>query len=123
MFKKIFILILIFAAVIVFYKLNSIEANKGDYKIININIYKNTPVWELALAVKKQNIRSIEKIVKNTNTISDKVSTVSDKKLRLPVITTPNNFNPDWSKITIKALIPNLSLIFILEKTYKKKHD
>jgi ankyrin repeat protein len=65
MFKKIFILILIFATVIVFYKLNSIEANKGDYKITNINIYKNTPVWELTLAVKNQNIRSIERIVKN----------------------------------------------------------
>jgi ankyrin repeat protein len=65
MYKKIFIFILIFVAVIVFYKLNSIEAKKGDYKITNINIYKNTPVWELALAVKKQNIRSIERIVKN----------------------------------------------------------
>ncbi|KON27622.1 hypothetical protein AC481_04380 [miscellaneous Crenarchaeota group archaeon SMTZ-80] len=65
----------------------------------------------------------MEKIVKNANTISDKVSTVSDKKLKLPVIKTPNNFKPDWSKITIKALIPNLSLIFILEKAYKKQID
>jgi hypothetical protein len=65
----------------------------------------------------------MEKIVKNTNTISDRVSTVSDKKLRLPVIITPNNFKADWSRITIKALIPNLSLIFILEKVYKKQND
>jgi len=65
----------------------------------------------------------MEKIVKNANTISDKVSTVSDKKLKLPVIITPINFKPDWSNITIKALIPNLSLIFILQKIYKKQYD
>jgi len=35
-----------------------------EYKITSINIYKGTPAWDLALAVKNQNISKIEKIVK-----------------------------------------------------------
>ncbi|WP_316503189.1 ankyrin repeat domain-containing protein [Paenibacillus sp. CGMCC 1.18879] len=37
----------------------------GEYEITNINIYKNTPVWELALAVKSQKAKAIERIAKN----------------------------------------------------------
>lgn len=38
--------------------------SKGEYRIIDIRIYKNTPAWKLALAVKSQNTKSIEKIAK-----------------------------------------------------------
>lgn len=37
---------------------------KGEYKIVNINIFKDTPIWELALAVKEQKTWTIKKIVK-----------------------------------------------------------
>lgn len=36
----------------------------GEYTITNINIYKGTPVWELAMAVKNQNTKAIERITK-----------------------------------------------------------
>jgi len=48
-----------------FYLLFSKVIYKGDYEINSINIYKNTPVWKLALAVKDQRIKAIEKIVKD----------------------------------------------------------
>ncbi|MCR8964112.1 ankyrin repeat domain-containing protein [Brevibacillus halotolerans] len=35
-----------------------------EHKITNINIYKETPAWNLALAVRDQNIKVIEKIAK-----------------------------------------------------------
>lgn len=35
------------------------------YVITDINIYKDTPVWELALAVKKQKVKTIEQIAKD----------------------------------------------------------
>lgn len=38
------------------------ESSKGGYEITNINIYKDAPVWELALAVKDQKTSTIEKI-------------------------------------------------------------
>lgn len=41
--------------------------DKGDYKINDIRVYKNTPVWELALAVKGQKKFKIEKIVKKNS--------------------------------------------------------
>ncbi len=41
------------------------EGAKGDYKMTNINIFKDTPVWELAVAVKEQNTAAIEKIAKD----------------------------------------------------------
>ena len=47
------------------YQLNIKAAGKGEYKITDIRIYKDTPAWELALAVKKQNIRKIERLVRN----------------------------------------------------------
>ncbi len=45
-------------------QLNGLETKKGDYKITNIKIYKNTSAWELALAVKDQDTALIEKIAK-----------------------------------------------------------
>ncbi|AJQ29488.1 ankyrin repeat domain-containing protein [Pelosinus fermentans] len=41
------------------------EGAKGEYKMTNINIFKDTPVWELAIAVKEQKTAAIEKIVKD----------------------------------------------------------
>ncbi len=41
------------------------EGAKGDYKMTNINIFKDTPVWELAVAVKEQKVAAIEKIAKD----------------------------------------------------------
>lgn len=43
---------------------NSISTNEGEYQINNINIYKNTPVWELAKAVKSENRKKIAEITK-----------------------------------------------------------
>lgn len=44
----------------------SIQAdNKMDIEMDNILIYKNTPAWELAQAVKSQNTGEIEKIIKS----------------------------------------------------------
>lgn len=36
----------------------------GEYRVTNINIYRDTPAWELALAVKGQNTKKIERIAK-----------------------------------------------------------
>lgn len=41
------------------------ETYKEEYKITNINIFKDSPVWELALAVKGEKTGTIEKIAKN----------------------------------------------------------
>lgn len=46
-------------------QIDDISAEKGEYKITNINIFKDTPVWELAVAVRDQKTETIEKIVKN----------------------------------------------------------
>jgi len=54
-----------FVVIICFYNLNSKAMNKGGYEITDINIFKDTPVWDLALAVKNQNTGNIEKIAKN----------------------------------------------------------
>jgi ankyrin repeat protein len=40
-------------------------AENGKFEISNINIYRGTPAWELALAVKDENTNKIEKIAKN----------------------------------------------------------
>ncbi|MCY6958026.1 ankyrin repeat domain-containing protein [Clostridium brassicae] len=67
--KKIIIFIIpIFIIITCFYYLrNKITEthNKGEYKITSINIYKNTPAWELALAVKNEKTSTIEKIAKD----------------------------------------------------------
>ena len=53
----------LFIALLCFHQF-SIEADdKEGYKITDIRIYKDTPAWELALAVKRQRIRDIMKIV------------------------------------------------------------
>jgi hypothetical protein len=41
------------------------ESAKGEYKMTNINIFKDTPVWELAIAVKEQKTAAIEKLAKD----------------------------------------------------------
>lgn len=43
---------------------NNTVLSKSEYKITDIRIYKDTPVWKLALAVKRQDAGSIEKIIK-----------------------------------------------------------
>ena len=62
--KKIIIAIVAFAAVLSFNQLSNIALSKGEYIITDIRIYKNTPAWKLALAVRSQNIGSIERIAK-----------------------------------------------------------
>jgi hypothetical protein len=59
------IIISIFTVILCFFQLNSKATNQEDYEITDIRIYKNTYVWELALAVKDQKTGTIEKIVKN----------------------------------------------------------
>jgi hypothetical protein len=63
--KRIILILSIFAVIIGIFQLNSKATSKGEYKIIDINIYKDTPVWELALAVKGQNTKEIERIAKS----------------------------------------------------------
>jgi hypothetical protein len=67
--KVIFILQIIFIMAITLVlsscELISNVAGQGEYKVTNISIYKNTPAWELALAVKGQKTKTIEKIVKD----------------------------------------------------------
>jgi hypothetical protein len=63
--KKITFILLIFAVLLCIYQLNIKAARKGVYKITDIRIYKNTPVWKLALAVKAQNTGRVERIAKN----------------------------------------------------------
>jgi len=62
--RLIFFLLLVLVSIFI-YQLNIKAAGKGEYKITDIRIYKDTPAWELALAVKKQNIRKIERLVRN----------------------------------------------------------
>lgn len=70
--KKILLIILIFVAILCSYYTisrafnyeNSKITNK-EYKIYNIEIYKDTPVWELAVAVRDEKTKTIEKIVKD----------------------------------------------------------
>ncbi|WP_300386720.1 ankyrin repeat domain-containing protein [Clostridium sp.] len=44
---------------------NSKTIDNREYEITNINIYKDTPAWELALAVRDQKVATIKKIIKN----------------------------------------------------------
>jgi len=62
--KMTYTLLLVLVSIFI-YQLNIKAAGKGEYKITDIRIYKDTPAWELALAVKKQNIRKIERLVRN----------------------------------------------------------
>ncbi|NLY74261.1 MAG: ankyrin repeat domain-containing protein [Firmicutes bacterium] len=63
--KRIKTILLIITASLGIYQMNnSVYAVEG-YEILKVHIYKNTPAWELALAVKRQNVKKIEKIIKN----------------------------------------------------------
>ncbi|MBG9734184.1 ankyrin repeat domain-containing protein [Paenibacillus alvei] len=69
--KLIILAILLIAVIVIPLKLISPQfqgswdkEKEGGYKRTSINIYKNTPVYELALAVKAQNTNKIEKISK-----------------------------------------------------------
>ena len=42
-----------------------------EYRIIDIEIYKNTPAWELAKAVKKQDVKKIAQIAEETPKLLD----------------------------------------------------
>lgn len=68
--KKVILLISILAVMICLY-FNSKAANKGDYKITNINIYRDTPVWELALAVRDQDMDRIRRILREKPNLID----------------------------------------------------
>ncbi|TCL53578.1 ankyrin repeat protein [Hydrogenispora ethanolica] len=64
--KKIIVILSIFAVILCLYQLNNSKAaNKEGYEIFDIRIYKDTPAWELALAVKDQNTGKIERIAKS----------------------------------------------------------
>ncbi len=65
--KKIITIILVITFPLIFSSchFNGISGEKSGYRINNIKIYKDTPVWELALAVKNQNIDVIEKKAKD----------------------------------------------------------
>ena len=62
--KRIILILSTFAVGLCLFQINSKAVNKEGYKIIDINIYKDNPVWELALAVKNQSAGSIERIAK-----------------------------------------------------------
>ncbi len=71
--KTIFIVFIIitFSVILLSCRLQGKEMDKGEYEITSINIYKDTPVWELALAVKDQKVKDIEKIAKNEPNLLD----------------------------------------------------
>ncbi len=62
--KKVGIILSILAVILCFSQLNTQAVNQEGYPIWDINIYQNTPAWDLALAVKGQNSSKIAKIVK-----------------------------------------------------------
>lgn len=57
--------LLFLSVLLCFLQLNIKAAGKEGYEITDIRIYKDTPAWELALAVKNQDARGIERIAKN----------------------------------------------------------
>jgi hypothetical protein len=61
------IAVLVIAADAIYAKLKNLDGgnNEDGYKKTSINIYKNTPAWDLALAVKDQSTKNIQKIAKN----------------------------------------------------------
>lgn len=71
--KKVILVILVFIVIVCSYY-TTIKAsnyvinkiiNRGEYMISNINIYKDTPAWELALAVRDEKTKTIEKVTKD----------------------------------------------------------
>ncbi|MHB0936081.1 MAG: ankyrin repeat domain-containing protein, partial [Armatimonadota bacterium] len=61
--KAVFTVIVIVAVITVGGLLKDWLFNGGNSKIYYLGIWKNTPAWNLALAVKHQNVRTIKKIV------------------------------------------------------------
>jgi ankyrin repeat protein len=59
------ILLIIITASVCIYQMNNRAYAVEGYEILKVHIYKNTPAQELALAVKRQNIKRIEKIIRN----------------------------------------------------------
>src|SRR5471030_3301290 len=43
----------------------SSKADRSKYIITNVNIYRDTPAWDLAIAVRDEDTNAIEKIVKD----------------------------------------------------------
>ena len=64
--KKLILILVVLATAVAVSSCSLIgEASSDrDYKIVHLNIYKDTPAWKLALAVKKQDTRKIEKLIK-----------------------------------------------------------
>lgn len=80
--------IIIFPIILSACQFNGGITDNGEYKITNINIYRDTPVWELALAVKKQRIKTIEKIAKENPELLDYQEPTYDTTLLLWAIGT-----------------------------------
>lgn len=64
-------LFITFSVILSSCQFNDKETEKMEYKITNINIFKDTPVWELVLAVRDQEVDTIEKIAKNEPKLLD----------------------------------------------------
>lgn len=65
--KGLIFFILISIGIILFVEASS----NGENRITNINIYRNTPAWKLAKAVKSENTTKIEKIAKRNPELLD----------------------------------------------------
>lgn len=63
--NKIKTVLLIMGVLLGICQMNTKVYGMEGYEILKVQIYKNTPAWELALAVKKQNTKKIEKILKS----------------------------------------------------------
>ncbi|MBU5676151.1 ankyrin repeat domain-containing protein [Alkaliphilus sp. MSJ-5] len=71
--KMIYIIFIIitFSAILSSCRLEGKGKEKEEYKITNISIYKGTPVWKLALAVRDQEVKIIEKIAQDKPELID----------------------------------------------------
>ena len=58
------LIINVIAVLLISCQTNGMEKTNKDYAITNIDIFKDTPVWELAKAVNRQRTNKIEKIAK-----------------------------------------------------------
>lgn len=64
--KKLLVLpiLILIMCIGVYFVNNKTNETRGDYMITDINIYKDTEAWELALAVKGEEVKEIEKILR-----------------------------------------------------------
>lgn len=60
------IFVLFFSTVMIGCENKDSEKSKEDYPRTNIKIFKDTPAWDLAVAVEKQRVRDIKKIAKES---------------------------------------------------------